>query len=338
MIRHNGKIILGIDMGNYNIKTENVCFPSAYVELSGDGNSYSHTLRCGSRYFALGGKRVAQRDDKASMNDDFLILTQFAIAMELEANGMGPGVYDVYLATALPPAYMNNRAMRSNLKQFFRRQMDFQYNGGRYRVNVVRVYVCPQGVSALYANVQTERMAQRGFDVTCLSPMSMLSKEGMAVLVDIGGGTVDPVVLKYGVPQPFEDENPAKGIIWTYSSIRRDIKAKTGADISEEAVNMFLNGEHIRMDEASAGIIREHIAAYSGRLLMELREKGLPFATAYTLVQGGGSGFVRDAWLRQPSFAILDFLPEIKATAMGCEVMAQRMMAREERRPESRVS
>ena len=102
MIRHNGKIILGVDLGNYNIKTEHVCFPSAFVELAGDGNNYSHTLRYNGRYYALGGKRVAQRDDKASMNDDFLILTQFAIARELNANGIGPGSCEIYLATALP--------------------------------------------------------------------------------------------------------------------------------------------------------------------------------------------------------------------------------------------
>ena len=84
MIQHNGKLVLGVDMGNYNMKTAHNCFPSAYMELAGDGNNYRHTLRCGGKVYALGGKRVAQRDDKASMNDDFLILTQFAIAMELE--------------------------------------------------------------------------------------------------------------------------------------------------------------------------------------------------------------------------------------------------------------
>ena len=338
MIRHNGKIILGVDLGNYNIKTENVCFPSAYVELAGDGNNYSHTLRYNGKYYALGGKRVAQRDDKASMTDDFLILNQFAIARELMVNGMEPGSYEIYLATALPPAYMNNKAMRTGLKQFFRRQLEFLYNGQRYRVNIIRVYVCPQGVSALYANVQTEQMSGQGLDITCRSPMAVLEKEGMAVLVDIGGGTVDPVVLQYGIPQPFEDEHPAKGIIWTDNSIRRDIKAKTSVDISEEAVNLYLNGDNIRMDEISTGIIREHIDHYANRLLMELREKGLPFATAYTLVQGGGAKFVRNAWREYASFAALDFLPEIKATAMGCEVIAQRMMTREEQKPKSRVS
>ncbi len=163
--------------------------------------------------------------------------------------------------------------------------------------------------------------------------MVVLKKEGMAVLVDIGGGTADPAVLQYGIPQPFEDEHPAKGIIWTYNSIRRDIKAKSGVDISEEAVNFYLNGENIRMDETSIGIIREHIDHYANRLLMELREKGLPFATAHTLAQGGGAKFVRNAWREYASFAALDFLPEIKATAMSCEVIALRMMVREEQKP-----
>lgn len=82
MIQYNGKLILGVDMGNYNMKTAHVCFPSAYRKLAGDGNNYRYTLRCEGKVYALGGKRVAQRDDKASMNEDFLILTQFAIAKE----------------------------------------------------------------------------------------------------------------------------------------------------------------------------------------------------------------------------------------------------------------
>lgn len=104
--------------------------------------------------------------------------------------------------------------------------MDFWYNGRRYRVNISKVYVCPQGIAAAYAGVKTEEMERR--NTAFASPMELLSKETIGVLVNIGGGTVDPVVLKYGLPQPMEDENPARGIIWTYSSIRRDIKAKTG--------------------------------------------------------------------------------------------------------------
>lgn len=42
MLYHNNQMVLGIDMGNYNMKTANVCFPSAYMELAGDGNDFEY--------------------------------------------------------------------------------------------------------------------------------------------------------------------------------------------------------------------------------------------------------------------------------------------------------
>lgn len=92
------------------------------------------------------------------------------------------------------------------------------------------------------------------------------------------------------------------------------------------------------MDETSGRIIREQVESYSSRLLMELKEKGLPFSNAYTLVQGGSARFVRETWKQDPSFAALDFLAEIKANAMGCETVTLQMMIREERCKESQVS
>ena len=336
MIRYNNKIIIGVDMGNFNIKTANMCFPSAFTELTGDGNNYPHTLRYDGKDYALGGKRVAQRDDKAAANDDFLILTLFAVAMELETNNCAPGSYDIYLSATLPPAYLNNKEMRSNLKQFFRRQAAFQYNGRRYKINIVKVYVCPQGISAMYANISTDHMKKLSAGDT--RPIDLLVKEPVAILIDIGGGTVDPVIMKYGIPEPFEDENPARGVIWTYNRVRGDIKAKYGTNISEDAVNMFLSGENIRINEPCITIIKEHMLKYADRLFLEMHEKGLPFSNAYTIVQGGGAEMVRNIWGSRSNFAMLDFLTEIKATAIGSEIMAQRMMMQAELKQESRVS
>lgn len=339
MIRYNGQLVLGVDLGNFNMKTASHCFPSAYVELTGNGNSYAHTLQFEGRNYALGGKRVAQRDDKA--HEDFLILLIFAIGRELESSGFRSGAYDITLSTSLPPAYLNNRVMRGNLKQFFRRQLSFQYNGRRYKVNIVKVYVCPQAVAAMYANVLTDRMnllVEKGeLNPQTACPLDILLKEPIGILVDIGGGTVDPVMMKYGIPEPFEDENPARGVIWTYNRIRGDIKAKSGNDLTEDAVNLFLIGERVRLTVQDTEMIGEHMRRYAGHLLMELQEKGLPFSTAYTIVQGGGAQMVRKVWAEQSSFAMLDFLPEIRATAMGCEVMAKRMMELAKQKQESAV-
>lgn len=341
MLYHNNQMVLGIDMGNYNMKTANVCFPSAYMELAGDGNDFEHTITYNGKHYALGGPRVAQQEDKGS-SEDFLILTQFAIARELEANQLPPGTYDIILAATLPPAYLNIPQKRQSMKQFFRRELSYRYNGRWYNINISRVYVCPQATAALYANVLTDEMHRWAenhlIDPSTARPIDLFQKEPSAILIDIGGGTVDIVMLRYGVPQPFNNDFPAKGVIWTYGAIQQEAKAQLGMDISEEAINMFLNGEPVRIGEDAAQIIRKQVSLYANRLLMTLREKQLPFSTAYVLLLGGGACLVRKTWTKlASSFAKLDFLNEIKAIAMGSEVMTQRTLELQEQRKKSKV-
>ena len=341
MLYHNHQMILGVDMGNYNMKTANVCFPSAYLELAGDGNDYQHTLFYNGKHYALGGPRVVQQEDKDA-SEDYLILTQFAIAREMEANRLPPGSYEMVLTATLPPAYLNIPQKRQGMKQFFRREFSFRYNGGWYKVNISRVYVCPQATAALYANILTDEMRQWAaahlIDPSVARPMDLLQKEPSAILVDIGGGTVDVVVLQHGIPQPFDNDFPARGVIWTYGAIRQEAKARLGLDLSEEMINLYLHGEPVRIGEDAAQIILGKVSQYAQRLLMALREKQLPISTAYVLLMGGGACLVRNAWYQMEStFGKIDFLGEIKATAMGSEVMARRTLEIQEQRAKSKV-
>jgi plasmid segregation protein ParM len=344
----NNRIVIGVDLGNYNMKTATVCFPSAYTEQAGDGGSFDHNLKFQERYYALGGRRVEQRDDKADVNDDFLILTLFAIARELSENRMSPGFYDIFLGVTLPPAFMKNKDMRRNLKQYFRREFSFTYNGGYYKVNIRRVIVCPQATSALYGNVLTEEMKrsmavmppeQREIYRKTARPIDILAKEPIAILFDIGGGTGDPAILHYGVPQPFEDDSPVKGVIFTYNHIISLIKSKHNSEISETAINMMLSGEKVRISDAQADEIRAQMERYSKQSFLQLQEKKLPFSTAYTLVLGGGAEAVRSGWSSMPGFAKLDFLTEIRANAIGSESFVEYALRKQEgeKAPESMV-
>jgi len=346
MIRYGDKLIIGVDLGNFNMKTSLVHFPSALSELSGDGSQFAHELKVEKRYFALGGNRVEQRDDKADSNDDYLYLTLFAIARELEANGLHQGSFDIYLGVTLPPAYMKNKAMRINMKQFFRKQFAFHYNGRFYKINIVKVFPCPQSVAALYGNVLTEEMKkvldalpndQKENYKKTACPIDILVKEPIAILVDIGGGTASPVILNFGIPQPFDDDQPAKGVIFTYNRIIGHIKSKYGNDITEAAINMLLSGENIRISVPEADEIHSQMERYSKQLFMQFQEKKLPFSTAYTLLLGGGVEAVRNTWTSISKFAKLDFLTEIKATAIGCERMVERSLINSERSQESKV-
>ena len=158
------------------------------------------------------------------------------------------------------------------------------------------------------------------------------------MVVDIGGGTVDVVVLQYGIPQPFDNDFPARGVIWTYGAIRQEAKARLGLDLSEAIINLYLHGEPVRIGEDAVQIIRGKVSQYAQRLLMALREKQLPISTAYVLLMGGGACLVRNAWYQMEStFGKIDFLGEIKATAMGSEVMARRTLEIQEQRAKNKV-
>jgi len=105
MLRYKDKLILGVDAGNYNIKTGTQCFTSGYTELLGTGNQYSDVLRFDGKHYALSDARVPKRDDK-SANIDFLILTLLAIAKELTQHNITSGSHSIVLAVGLPPAHL----------------------------------------------------------------------------------------------------------------------------------------------------------------------------------------------------------------------------------------
>lgn len=331
---NDGSLIVSIDQGNYNIKSAEVVFPSAYFPASGDGDGDAHLLHYDKRLYVLGGERVKQNDDKD--NEDFLILTLFGIARELEQNGIMGGSHSIYLGLTLPPAYMKIKDMRMNLKQFYRREVAFKYNKRSYKINIRRVFVLPQAESALYAYVLTEEMEkhmaklapeQQEVYRSTARPIDIFIEEPIGILIDIGGGTTDVSLLHNGVPQPLPAADPAKGVIYTYDELISNIRTNHGRRIDENTINRYLRGEkNIRISSPEADDIRNGMARYSNNLLGHLREKQLPFSYGYALTLGGGVSGVRESWSGNSIFTMLDFLTDIRATAKGCEQLVKRML------------
>jgi len=328
MIRYKDRLILGVDTGNYNMKTAAKCFTSGYTELLGPGSQYSDVLKYEGKHYALCETRVPKRDDK-SVNNDFLILTLFAIAKELTQHNIKSGSHNIVLAAGLPPAHLEIEHLKQNMKDYYTRQAAFTYNGCKYRLDIGKVYVCPQGFAALLSNRLTDDMELLAAQNKLLGdarPIDILAKEPLAVLVDIGGGTVDPIVLRYGVPQPFDLDDPPDGIIKSYTRVAKAVKAKTGKNIDEATINMVLGGENVRISENETALIHEYMERYAERLFLQLSEKGLPFSNSYTLLVGGGSKIVRSYWSGKDVFAKLDYIGDVKASAEGYEAMALRAL------------
>ena len=192
--------------------------------------------------------------------------------------------------------------------------------------------VCPQGYAALLAPTLTDEMERMAGENALRGesrPIDILMPEPLAILLDIGGGTVDPIVLEYGAPQPDFHASFSEGIITAYNEISAEIKAKTGRGVSESVICNVLRGMPARVDEADARFMRECVSRYAGNLLMKLTEQKLPFNNSYLLLMGGGSKVVKDSWQdSRHLFGKLDYIGDIRANAAGYEEMAMRALYR----------
>ena len=104
-------VVVGVDTGNKCIKTRNHNFVSGIVckdfYVSGGGS----TIRYNNKYYQINDSRIVYRIDK-TINDDYFVLTLFAIIKELQSRG-----YDIYnknnelniiLALGLPPQHIQS--------------------------------------------------------------------------------------------------------------------------------------------------------------------------------------------------------------------------------------
>ena len=331
MKRFQNKLILGVDGGNYNMKTQTSCFTSGFAELAGSELRFEDMLEFEGRHFALSDNRIPVRDDKTK-SEDFFLLTLFAIGKELAQHKTPSGSYDIVLATGLPPGHLSIKDLKRQTQDYYVRQADFVYNDRRYQINISRVIVCPQGYAALLAPTMTEEMEllarENNLDNES-RPIDVLTKEPYAILLDIGGGTVEPIILKYGVPQPDVHVSLSEGIITAYNEISTEIKAKSGRDVSEQLISLALSGKPVRVNEEDIRFIRERIQRYSDNLLMKLSELKLPFGSSYVLNMGGGAKIIRTCWQNsQHKFGKLDYISDIRANAAGYEEMAFRALLR----------
>lgn len=331
MKRFENKLILGVDGGNFNTKTQTACFTSGYTELAGNELRFEDMLEYAGRHFALSDIRRPVRDDKTT-NEDFLLLTLFAIGKELTKHEVPPGSYNIILATGLPPGHLSVKNLKQQTQDYYRKQADFTYNDRRYQIDVSHVIVCPQGYAALLASTTTDEMETLSLENRLTGesrPIDILAKEPYAILLDIGGGTVEPIVLKYGVPQPDIHISLSEGIITAYNEISAEIKAKSGRDVSESVISLVLDGKPARVNETDIRFIHERIQRYAGNLLMKLTELKLPFGSSYVLLMGGGSRIIRTCWeSSRHLFGKLDFIGDIRANAVGYEEMAFRALLR----------
>lgn len=275
--------VMSIDTGNKMMKTNHFIFHSGIKRkeqkiLPGEEGIFFKGIN-----YLESNQRIFYLEDK-TIDDRYYILTLLGVAKELEKEGIETGIHEggtipIQLLVGLPPGDYGKQIRK--FREYFWRQgktVYFSYKGKPYRIRYESVKVYMQGYSAyiLVAN------------------QLHLQEQPKVLLIDIGGFTVDYLLVRYGVVDRTRIDSLPEGIIMLYKRIMVGIRQRFNLYLEEIDIDNILFKRKTPYSELVIRRTFEIAAEYMSDLLGSFLEFGIDFRTTVTVFVGGGTVLLKD--------------------------------------------
>lgn len=286
-------LILSVDTGNKMIKTENLEFNSGLDILDQMPGKREEVIEFEGKSYLVSNNRISYMEDKTK-DERYFILTLIAIAKELERlkeqgseQLITNGLIEIELLVGLPPVHYGK--LHNTFEEYFFRKghmIDFSYKGVPYKIafSKVKVYIQAYAAYVLIAGKQK------------------LSTYPKVLLIDIGGITVDYMILRLGQIDWNLVDSLEEGIIRFYRKAKSSIRKKYSILLEEYDIDNIILKKETTFEKEVIERVNEVAEEYITELLGIFRELGIDFGTTHTVFVGGGSillaDFIREAWKR----------------------------------------
>ena len=271
-------------------------------------------IEFGGKYYRTTNRRISYMEDKTE-DDRYYILTLIAIAKELDTMKkeavLAPNeLIEIELLVGLPPAHYGK--YRKKFQQYFQRDgkvVGFKYGGTSYQILIHEVKVYVQAYAAYCV----------------LAARRHLTELPKVLVIDIGGFTVDYMILRYGRLEKEHVDSLESGVICLYGRIRAAIRQKYSIALDEEDIDNIILGKNTGYMQELKERVREVTIGYVTELLGTFRELGIDFRTTQTVFMGGGailvSEIIKVVWERfKGEYFIIN---DPKANAKGYKLQFQ---------------
>lgn len=296
-------MLIAIDHGNKQIKlVRSEPYVSGLTESEVQPFG-ADVLKYREKYYQLSDQRIPYHRDKTE-DDRFFILTLFGIAGEIEAAGAYvPGIMRVQLAVGLPPAHYG--AQNEKFARYFsgRGVVSFVYRDKPYSVCIDDVACYPQSYAAAASILQA------------------LTTVPLALVVDIGGYTLDYIRIKKGRGDLASCDSLESGVIMLYNKIISKVRAAQDILLSEEEIDAILLGQPVRGLQEVIPVVERCAREFVSDLLSDLRERQLELRTAPVVFVGGGSILLKRHIERSGKVAHPMFVDDLRANVRGYETL-----------------
>ncbi len=299
------RIIIPIDHGNRNLKTENMVFTSGIIKsdckpVLGDYMYFE------GHYYTLSEQRIPYMRDKTG-DERFFVLTLFGIVKEIEKNHKPSAdmVYQVELPIGLPPKHFG--ALSEKFQNYFlnRGIKTVTYNKKDYRIEIVNTSAFPQDYAA------------------AMTIYKQISSYRKVLTVDIGGFTLDYLLLLNRMPELSACDSLEKGVLHLYNSIISRVNSEHDILMEDSDIDSIIKGEKTDYSEQVTRIVQEMTKTYVDDIFGTLRERGLDLKTGCVVFIGGGALLLREYLENSDKVGKSIFIGDISANAKGYGILHQ---------------
>ena len=262
------EIIFGIDHGNGNMKGNNVNFPCGLVRYTSEPGRFMNEdiLEYQGTFYTLSETRMPFKADK-TVDEDYFILTLFALALEAKSRGITLSGKDIVLGIGLPPADFGQQA--PGFKRYFmehsKHGISFKFNGKSVNCYLKDTFVSPQNFAA----------------VMCYKA-SLFKQYRTVNCIDIGDGTVDLLVIRKGQPDLSVRVSDRSGMAILRSEISNVIQQNFGIHLESSDVEQVLMQEATILDEEVIREIQKMAEDWMQRITNKLHAYVPDFLTCIT--------------------------------------------------------
>lgn len=305
-------MLIAIDHGNSRIKTVDNSFVSGYAKFDNEPPMAKDVIRYGGSYYALTETRLFYQFDKTG-SENFYILTLFAIAKEIEVKNTYQPEMDIELAVGLPPVHFG--LLKQKFTDYLSRErqtVSFEYNGKPFSIKITRVFVFPQAFAAIAAK------------------LTEYQKMPCVIVVDIGGFTVDTLMLRHGNLDMKYCMSLEMGIIPLCDEAEQKGIAKCGYAVEPGDVDDILL-HRCTLREEIQSLVRGLAVTHVNDIIDQLREKRMDICSQPVVFLGGGSNILRETIIKTGRIPAdnATFISNGNANAYGYYVIAKSMLDKE---------
>lgn len=297
------KMIIPIDHGNRNVKTEQFVYTSGIIE-SDCKPVLGEYLYYNDRYYTLSEQRIPYMRDK-TMDDRFFTLSLFGIVMEAEKRGMSSKDVELHvdLPVGLPPKHYG--ALYKKFQDYFkdRGEQLVIYKGRTYHIYVENVIAFPQDYAA------------------AMTIYPQIAAYNKVITVDIGGFTLDYLLLRNGGPDLSVCDSLEKGVITLYNKIISRINSEYDMLLDDSDIDGIIREEKTDYDGSVVSLVRDMTKTYVDDLLGTLRERGIDLKTGCVVFIGGGALLLRKYLEGSDKIGKSVFVTDICANAKGYKLL-----------------